>query len=193
MPDDRPAVFLDRDGVINEELNYVHRIEDFHFLPGVLAACRELSQAGYLLVVITNQAGIARGYYDVAQFEALTVWMKRQFSEAGAPLAGVYYCPHHPEGKVEEYRKECACRKPAPGMLLQAQRELGIDFGRSILVGDKLSDIEAGRAVGVGRYFLISHASSSLAAPEDVPACKRVTSLSEVVELIRPQTDSLRN
>lgn len=164
MPD-RPAVFLDRDGVINEDLNYVHRREDFRFLPGVLDACRQLSRAGYLLVVVTNQAGIARGYYDVAAFEALTSWMKQEFANAGAPLAGVYYCPHHPDGALPELRRACACRKPAPGMLLQAQRELGIDMGRSILVGDKASDIEAGIAAGVGGLFLIGAAAHPAARP----------------------------
>src|SRR5579871_4411502 len=128
---DRPAAFLDRDGVINEELNYVHRVEDFHFLPGVLAACQKFVAAGYLLVVVTNQAGIARGYYDTAAFERLTEWMKARFAEAGAPLAGVYHCPHHPEGRIEALRIACDCRKPAPGLILQAQRELGIDLARS--------------------------------------------------------------
>jgi D-glycero-D-manno-heptose 1,7-bisphosphate phosphatase len=155
MPD-RPAVFLDRDGVINEELNYVHRIEDFRFLPGVLDSCRRLSRSGYLLVVITNQAGIARGYYDVATFETLTRWMRQKFSDACAPLAAVYYCPHHPDAAIPMYRGSCDCRKPAPGMLLRAQRELHIDLGRSVMVGDKLSDIEAGAAAGVGRLFLLT-------------------------------------
>lgn len=181
---DRPAVFLDRDGVINEELNYVHRIEDFHFLPGVLEACRKLSQAGYLLVVITNQAGIARGYYDTATFEGLTRWMELQFSAAGAPLSAVYYCPHHPEAAVPVFRKSCACRKPAPGMLLRAQRELGIDLGRSILVGDKLSDIEAGTAAGVGRLFLIQSPQLENVSDSMPPGTRSVTDLSQVAALI---------
>ncbi len=179
---DRPAAFLDRDGVINEERNYVYRIEDFQFLPGALAACRELVERGYLLVVVTNQAGIARGYYDTADFETLTRWMEARFSEAGAPLSGVYYCPHHPEAKIDRLRVACDCRKPGPGLILQAQRQLDIDLRRSFLVGDKPSDIEAGRAAGVGRCFLLSDRASPPGAHR---ADAVVSRLSDVVEMLK--------
>ena len=184
MPD-RAAAFLDRDGVINEERNYVHRIEDFEFLPGTLQACREFVAAGYLLVVVTNQAGIARGYYNTADFETLTRWMELRFAEAGAPLSGVYYCPHHPEATIADLRRACDCRKPAPGLILQAQRDLGIDLRRSFLVGDKLSDIEAGHAAGMGRCFLLSDvrdASATASLRNCVDAV--VTSLSDVVAMV---------
>jgi D-glycero-D-manno-heptose 1,7-bisphosphate phosphatase len=190
---DRPAAFLDRDGVINEELNYVHRVEDFHFLPGVLATCRKFVEAGYLLVVITNQAGIARGYYDVPAFEILTQWMKARFAEAGAPLAGVYFCPHHPEGRIERLSIPCDCRKPAPGMILQAQRDLGLDLARSFLVGDKVSDIEAGRAAGVGRCFLVRDSrdvAGTAPAPHSADAV--VDNLSEVADLMEAVTSPCR-
>jgi D-glycero-D-manno-heptose 1,7-bisphosphate phosphatase len=184
MPD-HPAAFLDRDGVINEERNYVHRIEDFRFLPGALAACRKFVEAGYLLVVVTNQAGIARGYYDAADFERLTRWMEARFSEAGAPLSAVYHCPHHPDAKIGRLRRACDCRKPAPGLILEAQRDLGIDLSRSFLVGDKLSDIEAGRAAGVGRCFLLDdHRQVLGAAPIAHSADAVVGSLTEVAALI---------
>jgi D-glycero-D-manno-heptose 1,7-bisphosphate phosphatase len=176
---DRVAAFLDRDGVINEERHYVHRMEDFQFLPGALAACRKFVEAGYLLVVVTNQAGIARGYYDTADFETLTRWMTARFSEAGAPLSAVYHCPHHPDARIDSLRLACGCRKPAPGLILQAQRRFGIDLHRSFLVGDKLSDIEAGRAAGVGRSFLVSDPQQ---APKADSAYAVVRSLSEVVE-----------
>lgn len=184
MPD-RAAAFLDRDGVINEERNYVYRIEDFQFLPGALEACRRFVEAGYLLVIVTNQAGIARGYYDTADFESLTRWMEARFAEAGAPLSGVYHCPHHPDAKLSSLRMACDCRKPAPGLILQAQRQLGIDLRRSFLVGDKLSDIEAGRAAGVGRCFLVSDPQRASGAPTMTHTANAVVgSLSEVADLI---------
>lgn len=157
MPAEHPALFLDRDGVVNEEIGYLHRVEDFRFLPGVLAACRRFHEAGYLLVVITNQAGIARGYYSESDFHALTRWMRVRFQEAGAPLAGVYHCPHHPDGSIAEFRKTCDCRKPAPGLIIRARDELNIDLRLSILAGDKDSDILAGQAAGVGRCYLIGN------------------------------------
>jgi D-glycero-D-manno-heptose 1,7-bisphosphate phosphatase len=182
---ERPAAFLDRDGVINEERNYVYRIEDFRFLPGALQACRSFVEAGYLLVIVTNQAGIARGYYDTGAFETLTRWMEARFAEAGAPLAAVYHCPHHPDAKIERLRLACDCRKPAPGLILQAQRDLGIDLRRSFLVGDKVSDIEAGRAAGVGRCFLLTDLRSPQETPQLASADAVAGSLAEVAELIR--------
>jgi D-glycero-D-manno-heptose 1,7-bisphosphate phosphatase len=183
VPEHR-AAFLDRDGVINEERNFVHRVEDFRFLPGVMEACREFVRAGYLLVIVTNQSGIARGYYDTRDYERLTAWMKERFVEAGAPLTAVYHCPHHPEAAVPSLRLACDCRKPAPGLILQATRELDIDLGRSFLVGDKISDIEAGRAAGVGKCFLMREPHS--APPEPNSADAVIHSLAEVNNLIRP-------
>lgn len=150
-----PAAILDRDGVINFERGYVHLIEDFEFISGALEACRRFHEAGYRLVVVTNQAGIARGYYDESAFHRLTAWMKECFIQAGAPLSGVYFCPHHPEAETKRYRTKCACRKPAPGMILQAAAELNLNLAASFLVGDKVSDIEAAEAAGVPRRFLV--------------------------------------
>ena len=144
----RKAAFLDRDGVINIDHAYVHKIEEFDWVPGVLEAARALSEAGYLLVVVTNQSGIGRGYYDEAAFTRLTDWMKARFAEAGAPVAGVYFCPHHPEKANPPYRMDCDCRKPRPGMLLKAAEDLGIDLSTSIMFGDKPGDMTAGRAAG---------------------------------------------
>lgn len=151
-----PAAFIDRDGVINEELDYVHRIEDFRLLPGVIDGLGLLQQAGYRLVVVTNQAGIARGLYGEAEFEALTRHMVAMFAAAGVTIAGVYHCPHHPSAGLGAYRRDCDCRKPKPGMLLAAAADLGLALERSVLVGDKLSDIEAGRAAGVARCVLVT-------------------------------------
>jgi D-glycero-D-manno-heptose 1,7-bisphosphate phosphatase len=159
-----PAAFIDRDGVINAELDYVHRIEDFHVLPGVVQGLKRLSACGYALVVVTNQAGIAKGKYTHAAFETLTRHMLAQFAAEGVTFAGVYHCPHHPQGQVAAYARECDCRKPAPEMLLRAARELGLDLARSVLVGDKTSDTQAGRKAGLRRTVLVE---SGHALPAD--------------------------
>ena len=151
----RPAVFLDRDGVINKERDYVHNVDEFHFIDGVFDACLEMSKAGYRLIVITNQAGIARGYYTEDDFHHLTKWMLNEFRQHGIEIDGVYYCPHHPVHGVRDYHRDCDCRKPAPGMILRAAKEHSLDLRRSILVGDKVTDIEAGRAAGVGCCILV--------------------------------------
>ena len=151
----RKAVFLDRDGVINRDRAYVSRWEDFEFVPGAIDAMRRLKTAGYALVVVTNQSGIARGYYSEAQYQALTAAMQQALLEAGAAVDAVYHCPHHPKGAVAELAIDCDCRKPAPGMILRAARELKLSLADSILVGDKPSDIEAARAAGVGRAYIV--------------------------------------
>ncbi|SDI74544.1 D-alpha,beta-D-heptose 1,7-bisphosphate phosphatase [Ferrimonas sediminum] len=151
----RKTVFLDRDGVINVDHGYVHQIDQFEFLPGVLSACRRLHEAGYALVVVTNQSGIARGYYDEAQFAHLTQWMKEQFNAAGAPLTAVYYCPHHPDKGNDPYVRDCDCRKPEPGMLVAAAQAYELDLARSYMIGDKPSDMTAGRQADVSGCVLV--------------------------------------
>lgn len=149
------ALFLDRDGVINVDNCYVHKVEDFEFVPGIFDLVRLGKAKGYRIVVVTNQAGIGRGYYSKEQFQLLTDWMCGQFELNGGHIDAVYFCPFHPEHGVGDYRRESDCRKPAPGMLLQAQNDLDIDLEASVLVGDKPSDMLAGRAAGVGTliYF----------------------------------------
>jgi D-glycero-D-manno-heptose 1,7-bisphosphate phosphatase len=154
-PARRPSVFIDRDGVINEERAYVHKIADFEILPGVFDGLALLQQAGYQLVVVTNQAGIGRGYYSEAEFQALTRHMHSLMKERSIAIAATYHCPHHPTAALGGYRRECDCRKPSPGMLLQAANDLSLDLGASVLIGDKRSDIEAGRAAGVPRCVLV--------------------------------------
>lgn len=131
-------VFLDRDGTINEEVNYLHKPEDFRFVPGVPAALRRLHEAGYLLIVITNQAGIARGYYSEADCEALNRYMAEMLSTQGAVLTAAYYCPHHPVHGIGKYRRECSCRKPKDGLFLQCLADMNtlpsVDFHQSPLV-----------------------------------------------------------
>lgn len=152
----RAAAFLDRDGVINLDRGYVFRREDFEFVPGVLEGARRLHDLGYALAVVTNQSGIGRGLYTEDDFHRLTDWMRQAFAAAGAPLAGVYFCPHHPTAAVGHYRRECHCRKPAPGMLVDAARALGIDLATSVLFGDRASDLEAARTAGVPHRVLLA-------------------------------------
>jgi D-glycero-D-manno-heptose 1,7-bisphosphate phosphatase len=151
----RKAAFIDRDGVLNEERAFVHRAEDFAFIAGAVEALRQLKAAGYLLVVVTNQSGIARGLYSEADYLALTAHMRERLAQEGVELDAVEYCPHLPDAPVAAYRRECDCRKPKPGMLLRAIQGLDIDPGASFLVGDRLSDIQAGRAAGIARCFLV--------------------------------------
>jgi len=135
----KKALFLDRDGVVNKEKNYLYKVEDFEFIDGVFETCRHFQDKGYLIIIITNQAGIARGKYTEQDFNVLTKWMEDEFKKEGLEISKTYYCPHHPD-----FSGECECRKPQPGMLLQAKKDFSIDMKNSILVGDKNSDIEAG-------------------------------------------------
>jgi D-glycero-D-manno-heptose 1,7-bisphosphate phosphatase len=151
----RKAAFIDRDGVINVESAFVYRIEDFAFLPGAIEALRRLQMAGYLIVVITNQSGIARGLYTEADYGRLTEHMQCQLLAAGVQLSAVEHCPHLPDAQIEAYRLDCSCRKPRTGMLDRAASSLNIDFAASILVGDRAADIKAGRSAGVGRSFIV--------------------------------------
>ena len=159
----RPAAFLDRDGVLNEDLGYVHRIEDFRLLPGVVEALQLLARE-HALVVVTNQSGIARGYYTEADHARLSEHLRALLHAQGVELAGIYHCPHHPEATLAQWRLDCDCRKPAPGLILRAAAELGLDLRASLLAGDRDSDLRAGRAAGVGRCFLIAAPGSAGAA-----------------------------
>ena len=152
----RPAAFLDRDGVINLDRGYVHRWEDFEFVPGAVDAMRRLEAAGYALVVVTNQSGVARGLYGERELELLGEQLRAHLADAGVHLAAIEYCPHLPQASVAAYAVACDCRKPAPGMILRAARALQLDLARSVLFGDKPTDIEAGRRAGVGRSFLLA-------------------------------------
>ena len=134
------AVFLDRDGTINVEKHYLYRIEDFEFLPGVVAALRTLQQAGYLLIIITNQSGIGRGYYTEANFLKLNDWMVNKLKQEGVTIDDVYYCPHLPDAEVEAYRQDCGCRKPKLGMYRQAELDHNILLSQSYAIGDKIRD-----------------------------------------------------
>ena len=176
------AVFLDRDGVINVDHGYVSTWEQFEFLAGVPEALRELQDAGYLLIVVSNQSGIGRGYYSERDLSALNQAIAEHLSNTvGVTLSGFYHCPHHPTEAEGEFRQQCHCRKPAPGMIQQAVLDHGIDVRTSLLVGDKDSDIEAGRAAGVARLFKVVDSAQSAASAPDIHF---VTALSEVPLLL---------
>lgn len=155
MADKIPAIFLDRDGTMNVDKGYVHEIDNFEFIDGAIEAMHELKKMGYALVMVTNQSGIARGLFTEETFMQLTEWMDWSLADREIDLDGIYFCPHHPDAIVEEYRQQCDCRKPQPGMLLSAQQELNIDMAASYMVGDKIDDMLAGKAAGVGKKVLV--------------------------------------
>ncbi len=141
-------IFLDRDGVINKEVNYLHTIAEFEFIDGVFEACRYFQQRGFQLIITTNQSGIARGYYDNQAFDRLNSWMLVQFKKNEVDILDVFYCPHAPEDN-------CQCRKPKPGMLLEAQKKYNIDMQKSWMIGDKENDIAAANAANVPNTILV--------------------------------------
>lgn len=151
----KPAVFIDRDGVINVDHGYVSKVDDFEYIDGVFDATKAIKSLGYQLVLVTNQSGIARGYYSEKEFLTLTEWMDWNFVDQGVEFDGFYYCPHHPEGSVEKYTQVCDCRKPAAGMFVSAQEELDIDMASSVMVGDKADDMKAAITAGVGTRILV--------------------------------------
>lgn len=155
------ALFLDRDGVINVNHGYVCTPHRTDWVPGIFELCAMARDAGYVLLVVTNQAGIARGYYSEADFLEYTRWMHREFSTRGADILATIYCPHHPTAGVGPLTLKCDCRKPAPGMFTLAGDVFGLDMDRSIVVGDKESDLVAAAGAGVARGFLIDPSSPS--------------------------------
>lgn len=150
------GLFLDRDGVINVDHAYVHRREDFEFMDGIFDLCRQARSLGYRIFVVTNQAGIGRGYYTEEDFHALSAWMSDVFAQESAPIDKIYHCPYHPEHGIGSYRQESSHRKPSPGMILDARDEFQVDLSSSIIIGDNLTDIEAGLAAGIGTRILFA-------------------------------------
>jgi len=171
----KKALFIDRDGVINKEYDYVHKIEEFEFIDGVFEALRKARELGYLLIVITNQSGIGRGYYSEDDFFKLTEWMVEAFSENGVHIDRVYHCPHAPGSG-------CDCRKPETGMIDRALNDFAIDLKHSWLVGDKESDIQAAVKAGIANHILVR---SGHKIDETKTAAKHVCdTLKDAVELL---------
>lgn len=156
MSSGKKAVFLDRDGTINIDTGYIDTPERFEFIPGSLTAIRRLKQAGFLIVVITNQAGIAKGIIRQENVAVLNEAFIEMLKAAGARCDGYYFCPHHPEGVIEKYRQTCSCRKPEPGLILRAVASFGIDLRQSFMVGDKLSDLLAARHAGIRSLLVMT-------------------------------------
>jgi len=151
----KKALFLDRDGVINIEKDYLYKIKDFEFIEGIFDLCKYYQSLGYIIVVVTNQSGIAREYYNDEDFKRLTTWMTGVFTENNVIITDVYYCPHH-----EKISGPCVCRKPKPGMLLDAAKKYEIDLGNSIIIGDKERDIQAGINAGLQETYLYDESAT---------------------------------
>lgn len=176
----RRAIFLDRDGTINRDTGYVYKIEDLEIFPWAAEAIRKLNQAGYLVIVVTNQSGVARDMYDLADVDKLHKELDRRLAENGATIDRYYICPHHPDVDHEVYGVGCDCRKGQPGMLLQAALDLGIDLEGSIMVGNKQSDVEAGLSAGCSQTILLgaSGQGDQLTFPDLLSACHHILDVS---------------
>jgi D-glycero-D-manno-heptose 1,7-bisphosphate phosphatase len=150
------GLFLDRDGVINHEIGYLSRAAEVIFVDGIFSLCRTAQRLGYRLFVVTNQAGIARGFYTEADYQQLMEWMRLEFRREGIEFSAFYYCPFHPEHGIGEYRREHEDRKPGTGMIRRGAREFSLDLSQSVLVGDRCSDIAAANTAGLRQAFLIA-------------------------------------
>ena len=190
----RPAVFLDRDGTLIEERGYLDRLDLIELFAGTPDALKRLRSAGYALVLVTNQAGVARGFFDEAFVQQAHDHLAALLAGEGVALDGYYYCPHHPEGSVAVYRRQCRCRKPGPGMVEQAAADLGLDVTRSFVVGDKWLDVELAANAGA-RGILVRTgygAGAEGAPPGGVPVHGVVDTLGDAVELIVNGPASIR-
>jgi len=168
------ALFLDRDGVINKEVDFLYRIEDLEYIPGIFELCIEFQKRGYLIFVITNQSGIARGYFTEKEFQILKEQIHSDFEKQGIMITKTYHCPHLPE-----ITGDCKCRKPKPGMILQARDEFDLDLKRSVLIGDSRRDIEAGKRAEIKKCFF--YGEDLVEKAENL----QVNSLMRVVDLIQ--------
>lgn len=182
-PQKRRALFLDRDGVVNQEVGYLSRPDQLHFLPDIFPLCQQAQALGYLLIIVTNQAGIARGYYSEEEFHALMLYIAREFSARGIHIEKYYFCPHHPEHGMGAYRIDCQSRKPNPGMLLQAANDFDLDLAQSIFIGDRCTDMAAGHTAGVGTLALLAGTEKEACPPP--PKIRMLRSLPEAMSLLK--------
>ncbi|HZI78545.1 MAG TPA: HAD family hydrolase [Vicinamibacterales bacterium] len=162
----RPAVFLDRDGTLSEERGFIDRLELLEIFPWTSDAIRLLNRAGFAVVVVTNQSAVGRGIIDLAFLQSVHDVIDRHLAKGGAKVDRYYYCPHHPDAPLPEYRMVCRCRKPGPGMIEQAAADLGLDLSQSFMVGDRPIDVACGHAGGVRSILVRSgHSSGGVEAP----------------------------
>lgn len=168
------GVFLDRDGTLIEEVGYLDAVERVSFYPFSVDAVRLLNRAGLAVVIVTNQSGVARGYFDEALVDATHTHITAALARGGARVDGFYYCPHHPEGRIAAYRVDCDCRKPRPGLILKAARDLDLDLGRSFVVGDRAHDVATGVSAGA-RGVLVRTGYGRSHEAEAAPSAAAVT------------------
>lgn len=178
------AIFLDRDGTINVEKNFLHKIEDFEFIPGAPEAIKRLKDAGFLVIVVSNQSGIARGYFDEAAVRELHQHIQEELATIGTSIDAFYFCPHHPEKGLGDYRVICECRKGEPGMLLKAAKEYDIDLEKSYMVGDKMADIDAGKRAGCHPVLVLTGYGESVAQTLDASMVEKCKNIGEAAQLI---------
>lgn len=160
----KKAVFLDRDGTINIDKDYLYKIEDFEFIPGVIHGLKLLNDSGYLLIIITNQSGIGRGYYSELDFIKLNSWMLNCFDAFGINISKVYYCPHYIDSPYKQYKKKCDCRKPGIGLFLQAIKDFDIDLSQSFAIGDKIRDCSICQTTDCRGFLVGSNESEQIRA-----------------------------
>jgi D-glycero-D-manno-heptose 1,7-bisphosphate phosphatase len=177
----RRALILDRDGVINEDAGYLHRIEDCRFVEGIFALADTFFRRHFAIVIATNQSGIGRGLYAETDFARLMEWMGREFARRGVPIAGIYHCSDRPDAVPADEWRGHRRRKPGAGMLLEAAADLSLDLARSWTVGDKLSDIEAGRAAGVGTLVRYDPAAPEVRREGDVWTVPRLADVAALL------------
>ena len=175
------ALFLDRDGVINIDYGYVFKIDSFKFIDGIFELCLEANKLGYKIIIITNQSGIGRGYFSENQFQVLTQWLENFFKTKDIIIEKTYFCPHHKDAKIGKYKKECFFRKPNPGMILKAAEDHNIDINESILIGDKSSDIQAGKSAGIKKNLFLKNELYQLSENQ---RCKIIDNLVEAVNYL---------
>ncbi|MEO0067067.1 MAG: hypothetical protein RJB63_192 [Actinomycetota bacterium] len=179
------GLFLDRDGVVNYDTGYVFQVSEFKFMPGVFEFCLSAQKLGYRIIVVTNQAGIARGYYSESEFLSLTAWMEEEFRSRGIEIADTYYCPHH-----KDFNGACDCRKPAPGMILMAAQALEIDLEASVFIGDKPSDMLAASRAGVPNRWLMTEVSDG-GSEYATEVWKNFDGMAEVLEQMQVHDERL--
>jgi D-glycero-D-manno-heptose 1,7-bisphosphate phosphatase len=176
----RPALFLDRDGVVNTDIQFLHRIEDTEFMPGIFELTRHFAARGYAVAIASNQSGIGRGLYSEAIFARFMAWMRAEIAKQGGVIDATYYAPTHPSEGVAPYRRVTGWRKPGPVMFLRAAADLALDLGRSAAVGNQMSDVEAARAAGIGTLFLLDGKAKGVSRDGDywiVPALADIAAL----------------
>lgn len=184
ISESRRAVFLDRDGTVNEEVHFLSQPDQIELLPTVASTISKLNQSGIAIVVVTNQSGVARGYIPEKQLDVIHTRLSHLLAEQNALIDGIYYCPHHPTEGIGQYHVDCDCRKPMPGMLLRAARELNLDLSRSLMIGDRISDLEAGANAGCQTALVRTGYGQVASVTINLPSVRGIGVFSTVEEAV---------